>query len=60
VLIFDTLSVPSGTLLMYGTLNTARTVLPGDDIIIGAGVGAEAPFSNSAAMSAPVVAVAVR
>jgi len=37
LLIFDTLSVSSGTLLIYGTLNTARSVLPGDTLVIGAG-----------------------
>lgn len=37
VLIYDTFSVSSGNELWYGTLLTARTVLPGDTLVIGAG-----------------------
>ncbi len=33
VMIYDTASINSGTLLWYGTLSVARTVLPGDQLI---------------------------
>ncbi len=37
VMVMDTISVSSGNMFWYGTLNTARTVLPGDTLVIGAG-----------------------
>lgn len=36
-IVADTISISSGNLLFYGTLQTARTVLPGDTLVIGAG-----------------------
>lgn len=36
-MIYDTISINSGNLWWYGTLLTARTVLPGDTLVIGAG-----------------------
>jgi hypothetical protein len=37
VVIFDTSAFTAGNQLWYGTLLTARTVLPGDTLVIGAG-----------------------
>jgi hypothetical protein len=37
VMLYDTISISSGNMLWFGTLNTARTVLPGDTLVIGAG-----------------------
>ncbi len=37
VMFYDTISITSGNMFWYGTLNTARTVLPGDTLVIGAG-----------------------
>jgi hypothetical protein len=37
LMLYDTASINSGTLLWYGTLLTARTVLTGDTLVIGAG-----------------------
>ena len=36
-LIYDTISINSGNIWWYGTLLTARTVLPGDTLTIAAG-----------------------
>lgn len=35
--LYDTISINSGNMLWYGTLLTARTVLPGDTLVIAAG-----------------------
>lgn len=35
--LYDTISINSGNMLWYGTLLTARTVLPGDTIVVAAG-----------------------
>jgi hypothetical protein len=35
--IFDTSAFTAGNMLWYGTLLTARTVLPGDTLVVGAG-----------------------
>jgi len=37
LLITDTLSIFSGNVLWYGTLLTARTVLPGDQLVVAPG-----------------------
>ncbi len=37
MLIYDTISVNSGSIWWYGTLLTARTVLPGDTLFVSAG-----------------------
>lgn len=37
LLIYDTISIMSGNIWWYGTLLTARTVLPGDTLVVGAG-----------------------
>ena len=37
LLIYDTISINSGSIWWYGTLLTARTVLPGDTLTIAAG-----------------------
>ncbi len=37
VMCYDTISITSGNMFWYGTLTTARTVLPGDTLVIGAG-----------------------
>ena len=37
LLVTDTISINSGNILWYGTLLTARTVLPGDTLVISAG-----------------------
>jgi len=37
LLIYDTISINSGNIWWYGTLLTARTVLPGDTLIVAAG-----------------------
>src|SRR5215475_7542957 len=37
LLIYDTLSISSGSELWFGTLNTARTLLAGDTLFISAG-----------------------
>src|SRR5262245_3981275 len=37
LLIYDTISIFSGNIWWYGTLLTARTVLPGDTLVIAAG-----------------------
>ena len=37
IAIFDTLSNFSGNQIWQGTLNTVRTILPDDTLIIGAG-----------------------
>ena len=37
LLIYDTLSISSGTEAFFGTLNTARTLLAGDTLFISAG-----------------------
>lgn len=37
VVLFDTSAFTAGNQLWYGTLLTARTVLPGDTLVIGAG-----------------------
>lgn len=36
-LIYDTISIMSGNIWWYGTLLTARTVLPGDTLVVAAG-----------------------
>lgn len=36
-LIYDTISINSGNIWWYGTLLTARTVLPGDTLVIATG-----------------------
>lgn len=36
-LIYDTISINSGNIWWYGTLLTARTVLPGDTLVFAAG-----------------------
>ncbi len=35
--LYDTISISAGNMLWYGTLLTARTVLPGDTIVVAAG-----------------------
>jgi hypothetical protein len=35
--IYDTISISSGNIWWYGTLLTARTVLPGDTLVVAAG-----------------------
>src|SRR5215475_8305139 len=35
--IWDTISISSGNMLWYGTIQTARTVLPGDTLVVAAG-----------------------
>lgn len=37
LLIYDTISINSGNIWWYGTLLTARTVLPGDTLVVNAG-----------------------
>jgi hypothetical protein len=37
LLIYDTISINSGNIWWYGTLLTARTVLPGDTLVVAAG-----------------------
>jgi hypothetical protein len=37
LLIYDTISISSGNIWWYGTLLTARTVLPGDTLVVAAG-----------------------
>lgn len=37
ILIYDTISIFSGNIWWYGTLLTARTVLPGDTLVVAAG-----------------------
>jgi hypothetical protein len=37
LLIYDTISISSGNIWWYGTLLTARTVLPGDTLVVSAG-----------------------
>jgi hypothetical protein len=37
MLIYDTISINSGNIWWYGTLLTARTVLPGDTLVVNAG-----------------------
>ena len=37
MLIYDTISINSGNIWWYGTLLTARTVLPGDTLVVAAG-----------------------
>ena len=37
LLIYDTISIMSGNIWWYGTLLTARTVLPGDTLVVAAG-----------------------
>src|SRR5215471_2415504 len=37
VLIYDTISINSGNIWWYGTLQTARTVLPNDTLVFAAG-----------------------
>lgn len=37
LMIYDTISIFSGNLWWYGTLLTARTVLPGDTLVVAAG-----------------------
>jgi len=37
ITIYDTISILSGSLYFYGTLQTARTVLPGDTLVVAAG-----------------------
>jgi hypothetical protein len=37
ILLYDSATINSGSLLAYGTLQTARTVFPGDTIILTAG-----------------------
>ena len=37
LLIYDTISINSGNIWWYGTLLTARTVLPGDTLFVSAG-----------------------
>jgi len=37
LVIFDTTAVTAGNMLWYGTLLTARTVLPGDTLVVAAG-----------------------
>lgn len=37
LIITDTISIFSGNMLWYGTLLTARTVLPGDTLVVAAG-----------------------
>jgi hypothetical protein len=36
-LMYDTISIFSGNIFWYGTLLTARTVLPGDTLVVNAG-----------------------
>jgi hypothetical protein len=37
LLIYDTISISSGNIWWYGTLLTARTVLPGDTLVVAPG-----------------------
>lgn len=37
ILIYDTISIFSGNIWWFGTLLTARTVLPGDTLVVAAG-----------------------
>ncbi len=37
VMVWNTASINSGSMLWYGTLQTARTVLPGDSLVIDVG-----------------------
>jgi hypothetical protein len=37
IMIWDTASINSGNMLWYGTLQTARTVLPGDSLVVAVG-----------------------
>lgn len=37
MLVYDTISINSGSIWWYGTLLTARTVLPGDTLFVSAG-----------------------
>ncbi len=37
LLVYDTISINSGSIWWYGTLLTARTVLPGDTLVVAAG-----------------------
>jgi hypothetical protein len=37
IMVYDTSTINSGNMLWYGTLQTARTVLPGDQIVVAAG-----------------------
>jgi hypothetical protein len=37
LLIYDTISINSGNIWWYGTLLTARTVLPGDTLVVATG-----------------------
>lgn len=37
LVLYDTISINSGNMLWYGTLLTARTVLTGDTLVVGAG-----------------------
>ena len=37
LLVYDTISISSGNIWWYGTLLTARTVLPGDTLVVAAG-----------------------
>lgn len=37
MLIYDTISINSGNIWWYGTLLTARTVLPGDTLVVNTG-----------------------
>jgi hypothetical protein len=37
LLVYDTISLNSGNIWWYGTLLTARTVLPGDTLVVAAG-----------------------
>lgn len=37
ILVYDTISINSGNIWWYGTLLTARTVLPGDTLVVAAG-----------------------